>query len=301
VSQSSLDAGAARFSGFAGLYHGVRPLPPGDLGRLLASYCGGRPGLVVDLGSGTGLSSRWAAAWADAVVGVEPSDDMRTTAEAAAPPNVRYRAGWSHDTGLPDGSADVVLAVQALHWMEPGPTFTEVTRLLRPGGVFAAIDCDWPPSIGDAVAEHAWHECHRQIRVYETRLARGAVGADLVRPIEPDELTEAEQSTSDGHQRRELPAGVRSWSKEQHLDRMLASGRFMWCREIAMTSTEPGNGRRFVDLLRSQGGYQTVARHGLDDATLGMTALVALVDERLGTDERPLDFVYRARLGFKES
>ena len=37
------------------------------------------------------------------------------------------------------------MAVQALHWMEPAPTFGEVARLLRPGGVFAALDCDWPP------------------------------------------------------------------------------------------------------------------------------------------------------------
>src|SRR3954468_4102853 len=91
LSQPSLDAGAARFFGFAGLYHGVRPLPPADLGRLLAAYCGGRPELVVDLGSGTGLSAGWARGWADAVVGVEPGDDMRATAEAAAPPGVTYR------------------------------------------------------------------------------------------------------------------------------------------------------------------------------------------------------------------
>ncbi|MHB8294072.1 MAG: hypothetical protein ACYDH5_05485 [Acidimicrobiales bacterium] len=67
---SSLEAGTSRFSGFAGLYDDVRPLPPRELGDLLSSYCGRRPELVVDLGCGTGLSSRWASAWAQEVVGV---------------------------------------------------------------------------------------------------------------------------------------------------------------------------------------------------------------------------------------
>ena len=143
----SLDANANRFAGFADLYDSVRPTPPTALSDVLTRYAGGRPALVVDLGCGTGLSTRWAAGWAARVIGVEPSADMRARAAAVTDdPNVRYVDGWSSDTHLPAGSADVVLAVQALHWMEPNGTFAEVARLLRPGGVFAALDCDWPPS-----------------------------------------------------------------------------------------------------------------------------------------------------------
>src|SRR5215218_257245 len=101
-------------------------MPPAELGDLLQLYAGGRPRRVVDLGSGTGLSTRWAARWADEVVGVEPSDDMRAAAEARAIRNAAYVKGWSHATGLADASADIVVAVQALHWMEPDPTFREV-------------------------------------------------------------------------------------------------------------------------------------------------------------------------------
>ena len=154
----SLEANADRFSGFADLYDTVRPVPPIALADVINEYAGGQPSLVVDLGSGTGLSTRWASRWAAEVVGVEPSDDMRVRAAAVTTEtNVRYESGWSSATDLPDGCADVVLAVQALHWMDPTPTFTEVARMLRPGGVFAALDCDWPPSIGSADAEQAWH------------------------------------------------------------------------------------------------------------------------------------------------
>ena len=294
----SLQAGADRFHGYSDLYDAVRPAPPSDLADLLVTYCGRPPDLVVDLGSGTGLSTRWAGEWADHVIGVEPSEDMLATARRHAGGRVAFRRGWSHDTGLPDGCADVVMAVQALHWMEPAPTFGEVARLLRPGGVFAALDCDWPPVVGDAVVEHAWDDCRRRLRVFETRLAAGMTGDDLRAPVGTDDGEAARYSGIDAHRERRLAEGVRSWSKSQHLERMAESGRFAWCREVALTSVTTGDAERFVGLLRSQGDYQTLARHGLDDDVLGVTRFTTLVTERLGGDQRPWRFVWRARLGF---
>ncbi len=297
---SALEAGAKRFSGFADLYDEVRPEPPRELGEVLGFYCGRPPGLVIDLGSGTGLSCRWAAKWATEVVGVEPSDEMRSVAETMSDRSTsHFRRGWSHDTGLPTGCADVVSAVQALHWMDPVPTFTEAARLLRPGGVFAAIDCDWPPVIGDAEAERAWDTCRRRIRALETRLAKGAAEQEIDAAVCDDDREVTNCSGIDTHQRRALPDGVRSWAKSRHLDRMIASGAFEWCREIALAATEDGDARRFIDLLRSQGDYQTLKRQGLDDAALGVETFAAFIESRLGDERRPWRFVYRARIGFK--
>ena len=190
------------------------------------------------------------------------------------------------------------MVVQALHWMEPAPTFGEVARLLRPGGVFAALDCDWPPVLGDAIVEQAWDDCRRTLRVFETRLAAGMSGDDLRAPVGTDDSEAARYSGIDAHRERQLAEGVRSWSKSQHLERMAGSGRFAWCRELALTSSTTGDAERFVGLLRSQGDYQTLARHGLDDDVLGVTRFTTLVIERLGDDRRPWWFVWRARLGF---
>jgi SAM-dependent methyltransferase len=296
----ALEAGAHRFTGFAALYNDVRPVPPRELGDVLAAYSGRRPQLVVDLGSGTGLSSRWAADWADEVVGIEPSDDMRRTADAETHDGrVRFRAGWSHATGLPAGCADVVIAVQAFHWMEPDATLAEVDRCLRPGGVFAAIDCDWPPVVGDAVAEQAWDLCRLQLRVFETRLASGATDAELRDPVARDDPAAADYSGADPHRRRVLAEGVRSWSKTEQLQRIAGSGRFRWWRELAVSSVTTGDAARFIGLLKSQGDYQTLLRHGLVDADLGVDRFTDLVAERLGAEPRPWRFIYRCRLGFK--
>lgn len=296
-----LAGNADRFSGFADLYDRVRPTPPAVVGDLLRAYSGTASPLVVDLGSGTGLSTRWAASWAGRTIGVEPSADMRAVADARAAAGATTVAGWSHATGLPDESADVVLAVQALHWMEPSGTFAEVARLLRPGGVFAALDCDWPPAVGSAPAEEAWGRCMVRAAAYEDRLRAGLDGDGLAAPLAADAqgAPVPEHLGRDHNQGRALPAGVTAWSKDEHLARLRASGRFRFCREVITHATEPGDAARFVDLLRSQGGIRTLAKHGLDETTIGVTAFARVVHEALGTAERPFVFTYRVRLAVR--
>jgi SAM-dependent methyltransferase len=63
----------------------------------------------------------------------------------------------SAQTGLPASSADIVTCSQSLHWMEPEPTFAEVARILRSGGLFVAYDYDWPPTVLWEV-EQAYHD-----------------------------------------------------------------------------------------------------------------------------------------------
>ncbi|HEY4611160.1 MAG TPA: class I SAM-dependent methyltransferase, partial [Ilumatobacteraceae bacterium] len=254
----SLDANANRFSGFADLYDRVRPVPPAVLADIITTYAGGRIGLTVDLGCGTGLSTRWAAGWSGAVTGVEPSADMRARAAAmTTDDNVRYAAGWSSATDISDGAADVVLAVQALHWMDPEPTFAEIARILRPGGVFAAIDCDWPPSVGNAVAEQAWHTARATV-AHHDREAPGGAGAgrlpssspqtDDLRPINSDDRAAAVT----------IADGVQFWHKNEHLGRMVGSGQFRHCVEVAALGEERGDADRFVQLFCSQGDYQSL-------------------------------------------
>jgi SAM-dependent methyltransferase len=299
----SLDANARRFSGFADLYDEVRPVPPMVLADVITSYAdgaGNRPEVVVDLGCGTGLSTRWAAGWASEVIGIEPSDDMRARAAAVtSDPNVRYAAGWSNATGLPEGCADVVLAVQALHWMEPTGTFDEVARLLRPGGVFAALDCDWPPSVGDARAERAWHTARATVATHERAMSGWAESpaarpssspqTDQLRPVDPHDAAAAVTILDD----------VQFWHKGEHLARMIDSQRFYHCVEVATLGEETGDADRFVQLFRSQGDYQALRRHGLDDATLGIDAFAADVRTILGDAGHPFWFTYRARIGVR--
>jgi SAM-dependent methyltransferase len=264
---SDFSANAERFTGFAGLYDQHRAGPPDALAGLLSRYAGiTRPELVVDLGSGTGLSTRYWADKAARVVGIEPTPDMRQQAEmATVASNISYQAGYSHDTGLPAGSADLVVCMQSLHWMEPAGTFREAARILRPGGVFAACDYDWPPSVGSAKAEAAFERCCTLGRRFEKELG--------------------------------FAASLHHWDKAQHLVRMQQSACFAYTREIALAHSNSGNGERFVGLLLSQGYVQQSLRHGVSEDALGIPALREVAAATLGSAPRPWHWGACVRVG----
>ena len=153
----SFQANIKRFTGFALVYNAYRPEPPAVLLDILTQLARvDRPELVVDIGCGTGLSTRIWSERANQVIGVDPSTDMLDHArEVPTPENVSYRKGLSNQTGLPDGCADIVTCSQSLHWMEPDTTFAEAHRLLRTGGAFAAYDYDQPPKTSNWEADKA--------------------------------------------------------------------------------------------------------------------------------------------------
>src|SRR4051794_33099588 len=97
-----------RFTGLAQLYAKSRPGYPDAAIDFLMDRCGLRPGSVaVDVGCGTGISTRLFAQRGLRVIGVEPNADMRRQAEAAAVlpevPTPEYRDGRGEATGLPTG------------------------------------------------------------------------------------------------------------------------------------------------------------------------------------------------------
>jgi ubiquinone/menaquinone biosynthesis C-methylase UbiE len=131
---------------FVARYDRLRPEPPADLVELLYALAPVRPpSLVVDLGSGTGISTVAWAPYAERVIGIDVNPEMLGAARRAS--NVEYRHAAAHDSRLPDGCADIVTCAQSFHWMEQESTIAEIVRILRPEGIFAAYDYDWPPLV----------------------------------------------------------------------------------------------------------------------------------------------------------
>lgn len=256
----------SRFSGFARDYDRYRPEPPEALAALLAQFLGdARPALIVDLGSGTGLSSRYWAARAERVIGVEPSADMRAEAlRQTAAPNVEYREGYAHASGLPDQCARLITCMQALHWMDPQASFVEARRILVPGGVFAAIDYDWPPVTPSWRADAAWRSCNERA----TRLEALLPGERPPR-----------------------------WDKAGHPARMEASGCFRFVRDLLLHHVDEGDGDRFLGLLRSQGGVMDLLKAGHSEDELGIGELESIVRAELGGELRPWFWSARVRIG----
>jgi SAM-dependent methyltransferase len=222
-----------------------------------------RPRLVVDLGSGTGLSTRAWADRADEVVGVEASPEMREQAEQATEAgNVRFVQAYAQATGLPAGAADIVTCSQSFHWMEPLATLAEAARVLRPGGVFAAYDYDWPPIVHPEV-EAAFEELVRQIGM-----------------------------------RRALRGQPRH-TKDMHLDRIRESGHFRYAREVVLHSRERGSAERIVGMALSLGPLSVMLNEGVSEEELGLAQLREAAANALGDREVDLFLGYRVRLGVR--
>lgn len=267
MASSDFSANVKRFSGFADVYDTYRPRPPAALADVLCGLAGvERPALVVDLGSGTGSSSRYWAGRAGQIVGVEPSADMRRQAEAATDfPNVTFREGFSHATGLPDGVADIITCSQSLHWMLPEPTFAEAARILRAGGVFAAVDYDWPPLTPHWEAQEAYCRFMAGIRDLE--------------------------------QRYPVLDGLVNFEKAGHLARMQAGGRFRFTREFMLHHVDEGSVERLVGLALSLGSVQSLLKLGLTRAQIGVDRLRQELDDIMGPAAERWVWTSRVRVG----
>jgi SAM-dependent methyltransferase len=122
------------FSLQAADYARFRPVYPPELFTWLAAQAPAQR-LAVDVGTGNGQAAVALARHFERVIGVEPSDDQRANAAAAA--NVEYRRGTAEATSVDAASADLLTVAQAFHWFKHDAFFAEVRRVVRPGGCLA--------------------------------------------------------------------------------------------------------------------------------------------------------------------
>ena len=267
MSDSDFSATVERFTGFGSHYDNVRPSAPTALADLLLplAKCEGKASLVVDLGCGTGLSTRYWMPFAESVVGVEPTDSMREQAETVGGQNISYRKGFSHATGLEDRCADIVVCAQALHWMEPLSTFAESARILKGAGVFAAYDYDWPPATTSWQVDQAYASCMQ-----------------LARRLE---------------QEQGITGRLKQWDKASHLARMQESGCFRFVRECLLHHQDQGGAERIVGIFLSQGYVQSLVKLGLSEKDLQIDRLREVAHRAFGSSFTRWFWSARVRIG----
>jgi SAM-dependent methyltransferase len=126
-----------RFSGRVREYVRFRPSYPDSLIPLLAfKECLYPSDVVADIGSGTGKLSELLLRNGNRVIGVEPNDEMREAGEKYLEEFEQFRSmdGRAEETGIEDGTVDVIAAGQAFHWFDTERSREEFARILRRGG-----------------------------------------------------------------------------------------------------------------------------------------------------------------------
>lgn len=258
------------WTGEAFKYDQARPTPPPVLLDILTQLIHmPHPTLVVDLGSGTGLSTALWGERVQRVIGIEPNADMRAqaTRKIARYPHaahIEYREGTANRTGLPDGSADIVTCAQSFHWMEPASTLTEIARILRPGGVFAAYDYSWPPALSWEL-EQVYQEIQERFDALERE--------------------------------RGLTQNLQKWPKDQHLARIRGSGHFRFTRELLLHHIEYGDAARFIDMILTNAYSHQFKLNTITEQEIGFERLRQAARHSIGSEPIPWYFSYKVRFG----
>lgn len=128
--------------------------PEGFFERLASHYREPLRGRrVLDLGCGTGALANEMARRGCVVTGIDPSEEMLAHAADAATRQevgVTFLSRTAEQTGLPDGSFDLVMAGRCWHWFDRPRAAAEVRRILRRQGMLVICHFD-RVSAGDDV------------------------------------------------------------------------------------------------------------------------------------------------------
>ncbi|MCA0153765.1 class I SAM-dependent methyltransferase [Winogradskyella vincentii] len=264
-----LKRNAERFTGqsYVSLYDDYRPEPPQDNILQGLKYLGvEKADFILDLGCGTGLSTRVLSAYGNNIIGIEPSEEMLTVARAKTKAkHISYQQGFAHDTGIASNSVDLVTCSQSFHWMEPKSTLKEIDRVLKDTGVLLIYDVIWPPSTN-----------------YDYEMAYKKLFANV------DRLTQ------------KLDEKIAyKWEKHNHLNNIEQSGIFSYVKETYYHKTEAFNTDTFIGIALSQGGLEALLKRGFSEDEIGITAFKKAI-QTATTPCDTLTYNYRVIFGTRK-
>ncbi len=157
------EAAARYFAIHAEAWDSIRSLhvAESEVEQAIDAVLGEAPlGRLVDIGTGTGRMIELFGPRADSAIGIDRSSEMlrlaRVKLEAGGVRSVSLRQGDMYALPLDDGSADVVILHQVLHYAQaPAHAIAEAARLLSPDGRLLIVD--FAPHERDELRERDAH------------------------------------------------------------------------------------------------------------------------------------------------
>ena len=131
-------ARALSFGTVAEAYERFRTGYPVEVLELVTSYAGTPIRTALEIGAGTGKATRLFAQGGIAVTATDPDAAMLAELRKHLPASVTTVQAAFEDLPL-DASYDLVYSAAALHWTNPEGRWARMSKLVRPGGVFASF------------------------------------------------------------------------------------------------------------------------------------------------------------------
>lgn len=137
----------SKFGHIAEEFERYRPdYPPELFEHILAAVHADRRERAIDLGAGTGKSTRALLPHFREVIAVEPDPGMAAKLKQEVP-SITVHTTTAEDFSQPAATVDLVTVGNALHWMDLPRVFANVHSWLRSAGIFAVYDRPLPKTI----------------------------------------------------------------------------------------------------------------------------------------------------------
>jgi SAM-dependent methyltransferase len=124
------------FSGHAAEYARYRPGYPDEFFAAIRDLLPS-PVVALDCATGSGQLALGLVDFCERIIAMDASPEQ--VARATAHSRIEYRVAPAEDTGLDDGSVDLLTVGQALHWFDHARFNAEVDRVLAAGGLLVCV------------------------------------------------------------------------------------------------------------------------------------------------------------------
>ena len=190
-----------RFSDRVENYTKFRPNYPDTLIRFVQERLP-PPGIIADIGSGTGILSDQLLGAGYTVFGVEPNEPMRLEAERRLGTRPRFHSvtGTAETTTLAPGSVDAITCAQSFHWFDRTRARVEFGRILREPKLVLVI---WNERISEDLMEQYDRILQESAPEYSRVGRREVTDADIAdffgpAPVERFDFPNAQRLDRDG-------------------------------------------------------------------------------------------------------
>lgn len=127
------------FGKLAAKYDALRPAYPKKVISVIFDSIQARNPVILDLGCGTGISTRQLAKIKTSVIGCDIDKDMLRIARLNPKPNINYVEGSAEKIPFDNYMFDCVTTFIAFHWFMNKRAIRQIKRVLKPNGVFCIV------------------------------------------------------------------------------------------------------------------------------------------------------------------
>jgi len=127
------------FGKLAQKYDAHRPKYPAKALSMLEKHIPSSQSLVLDLGCGTGISTRQLAKKKGIVIGCDVDQDMISVALSYKSKNTAYTVAPAERLPFSDDTFDVVTMFNSFHWFSTKKSLKEIKRVLRKRGKICIV------------------------------------------------------------------------------------------------------------------------------------------------------------------